>query len=114
MESPQTPTGLNILVATLFIWSLIVRFSSSARPRNLTVKTFVSIESRILMLSNVFFCLEIVLYEFFTNVEKKSVGLEPVINSYQFPIHIGMNIVNVTVGCKNCCIVSKITKTHLI
>ena len=29
----------------------------------------------------------------FTNVQRKSVGLEPVINSYQFPVYCGMNIV---------------------
>ena len=43
----------------------------------------------------------------FTNVQRKSVGLEPVINSYQFRVHRGMNIVNVTVSSKNCCIVLK-------
>ena len=36
---------------------------------------------------------------FYYNVQKKSVGLEPVINSSQFPVHCGINIVNVTVGC---------------
>ena len=50
----------------------------------------------------------------FTDVESKSVDLEPVINAYQLPIHSGMDIVNVTVGCKNCCIISKINKAHLI
>ena len=50
----------------------------------------------------------------FTDVERKSVGLEPVINSYQLPIHSGMDIVNVTVRCKNCCIISKMNKKHLI
>ena len=43
----------------------------------------------------------------FTDIERKSVGLESVINTYQLPIHSGMDIVNVTVGCKNCCIISK-------
>ena len=66
---------------------------------NLTVETFVRIESRILML-NAFFLLEIILYEVLLNIERKSVFLEPVINTYQFPIHSGMNIIHVTVGCK--------------
>ena len=50
----------------------------------------------------------------FTGVERKSVGLQAVINTCQFPIHSFMNIVNVTVRSKNCCIVSKMNKTHLI
>ena len=50
----------------------------------------------------------------FTDVERKSVGLEPVIHTYQLPFHSGMDIVNVTVWCKNCCIFSKMNKTHLI
>ena len=44
----------------------------------------------------------------------KSVTIEPVINTYQLPIHSGMDIVNVNVGCKNCCIISKMNKMHLI
>ena len=43
----------------------------------------------------------------FSNVERKSVGLEPVINSYWFAVYYGMNIVNVTVGCKT-------NKAHLV
>ena len=58
----MTPTDLDILLVTLFIWSLKVRFSSSVMPRNLTVETFVRIVSRILM-SNAFFWLEIIIYE---------------------------------------------------
>ena len=50
----------------------------------------------------------------FTDVERNAVGLEPVTNPYQLSIHSGMDIVNVTVGCKNCCIISKMNKTHLI
>ena len=50
----------------------------------------------------------------FTDVKRKSVGLELIINTYQLPIHSGMDIVNVTVGCKNSCIISKMNKTHLI
>ena len=46
----------------------------------------------------------------FTDIER-SVGL---INTYQLPIHSGMDIVNVTVRCKNCCIISRMNKTHLI
>ena len=49
-----------------------------------------------------------------TNVQRKPVGFEPVINTYQFPIHSGMNIVNVSVGCKNCCTVSKMNKTDVV
>ena len=50
----MTPTDLDILLVTLFTWSLKVRFSSNVTPRNLTVETFVRIVSRILM-SNAFF-----------------------------------------------------------
>ena len=110
----MTPTYLGTLVVILFKWSLKVRFLSSLTQRNLTFETFERIESQNLM-SITFFWLEIIIYEvLLTLVERKSVGLEPVINSYQFPIHSVMNIVNVTVGCKNCCIVCKMNKTHLI
>ena len=50
----MTPTDLDILLVTLFTWSLKVRFSSSVTPRKLTVETFVRIVSRIVM-SNAFF-----------------------------------------------------------
>ena len=50
----------------------------------------------------------------FPNIERNSVGLEPVINTYQFPILSGMNIVNVTVRCKNCCIISKMSNMYLV
>ena len=50
----------------------------------------------------------------FTDVERMSVGLESTINTYQLPIHSGMDIVTVTVGCKNCRIISKMNKTNLI
>ena len=46
----------------------------------------------------------------FTKFERKSVGFEPIINSYQFPIHSGMNIVNVTVGCRTVVSSAKWTK----
>ena len=117
MESPHDTNRLRYITSDLFTWSLKVRFSSSVTPRNLTVETFVKIVTRILML-------EIKIYSnflvgdhhiwSFTNVQRKSVGLEPVINSCQFPVHCGMNIVNVTVGCKNCCIVSKMNKAQLV
>ena len=58
----MTPTDLHILLVTLFTWYLKVRFLSSVMPRNLTVETFVKIDSRILM-SNAFFWLEIIIYE---------------------------------------------------
>ena len=108
-----TPTDTDIFVATLFTWSVNVRFSFRVTPRNLTVETLVRIESRILMPSQTF----LLAWDYhvwrFTNIERKSVGLEPVINFYQFPIHSGMNIGNVTVGCKNRCVVRKWTKLIL-
>ena len=58
----MTPADIDILLVTLFTWSLKVRFSSSVTPRNLTVETFVRMVSRILM-SNAFFWLEIIIYE---------------------------------------------------
>ena len=57
-----TPRDLDILVVTLFTWSLKEKNSSSVTPRNLTVETFVRIESLILM-SNTFYFLEIIIYE---------------------------------------------------
>ena len=69
--------------------------------------------SRILM-SNSFFLVGDYHIWSFTNVQRKSVGLDIVINSYQFPVDWGMNIVNITVECKNCCIVSKMDKAHLV
>ena len=110
----MTPTDLDILIVTLLTCSLKVRFSSSVTRRNLTVETFVRIVSLILMY-NAFYWLEIIIYEvLLTNVQRKSVGLKPVINSYQFPVHLRMNIVDVTVGCKNCCIISKMNKAQLV
>ena len=53
-------------------------------PRNLTAETLVRIESRIVMLLNVFFWLEIIIFEV----------------SYVFPIHCGMSNINVTVRNK--------------
>ena len=49
-----TPTDLDILLVTLFTWSIKVRFSSSVMPTNLAVETFVTIDSLIIM-SNAFF-----------------------------------------------------------
>ena len=49
----MTPADFDILLVTLFTWSLKVRFSSRVTPRNLTVETFVMIDSRILI-SNAF------------------------------------------------------------
>ena len=97
----MTPTDLDILLVTLFTWSLKVRFSSSVTPRNLTVETFVRIVFRILM-SNEFFWLEIIIYEVSLTFRKSRLVLSqsPLINSYQFPVYCGMNIVNVTVGLK--------------
>ena len=50
----------------------------------------------------------------FTDVERKSVGLEPVITTYPLFTLAWTLIVNVTVSWKNCSIVSKMNKTHLI
>ena len=50
----KTPTDFDILLVTLFTWSLKVRFSSSVIPSNLTVETFVRIDSLILMCNEVF------------------------------------------------------------
>ena len=58
-------------------------------PRNLTVETFVRIESRILI-SIAFFLVGGYHIWSFTDVERKSVGLEPIINTYQLPIHSGL------------------------
>ena len=63
-------------------------------------------------MSKAFFWFEIIIYD--ANVESKSVGIDQVINSYQLIIQSGMNVFNVTVGCKISCIVSKMNKTHLI
>ena len=113
MEFLVTPTDLDILQGTLFAWSLKIRFLSNVTPRNLTVETFVRIDSWILI-SNAFFLVGDYYIWSFTNVQRKSVRLEPVINSCQFPVHSALNIVNVSVGCKNWCIVSKMNKTHLV
>ena len=98
---------------TFFTRSLNLRFSSNVTPRNLTVETFVRIKSRILI-SIAFFLVGDYHIWSYTYVERKSVDLEPIINTYQLSSHIGMDIVNVTVGYKNCCIISKMNKTHLI
>ena len=58
----MTPTDFDILLATLFTSTLNARSSSSVTPRNLTVETFVRIDSRIWM-SNAFYWLEIIIYE---------------------------------------------------
>ena len=71
---------------------------------NLTVETFVRVESRIVMLSNEFFLLEIIIYEVLQTLRENLLALSQlstiiilVINSYQFPSHTGMNIFNVIV-----------------
>ena len=70
------------------------------------VETFVGIKSRILM--EIAFCLVGVYHIWsFTDVERKSVGHEPVINKYQLPIHSVMDLLN-------CCTIGKMNKTHLI
>ena len=67
----MTPTDFDILLVTLFTWSLKVKFSSSVTPRNLTVETFVRIVSRILV-SNAFFGR--LSYMSFTNVQVEADG----------------------------------------
>ena len=62
----------------------------------MTVETCVRIDSQILM-SNVFFWLEIT---FAFSIQRKCFGLEAVIKYYQFPVHCGMNTVNVTADAK--------------
>ena len=57
----MTPTDLDILLVTLFTWSSKVRFTSGVTTNNLTVETFLRIDSRILM-SNPFFWLKILPY----------------------------------------------------
>ena len=104
---------LRYFISEVFTWSFTVRFSSSETPLNLTVETLVRIESRILM-SIAFSLVWDYRIRSLTDVERKSVGITPVINTSQFLIHSAMNIVNVIVWCKNCCIVSKMNKTHLI
>ena len=112
MESPHDTNRLKYITSDLIYMVLKGRFPSSATPRNLTVETFVRIVSLILM-SNAFFWLEIIIYEvLLTFRESLQVPLEPVINSYQFHVHWGMNIVDVTVGCKNCCIGAKWIKRN--
>ena len=113
MESPHNTNRFWYFTSD-FIYMVLIRiFSSSVTPRNVTVETFVRIDSRILM-SNAFFLVGDYHIWSFTNVQRKSVGLDPVINPYHFPVHSGMNIVNVTVSCKNCFIVSKMNKKHLV
>ena len=47
MESPHDTNRLDLgnLLVALFTWSLIVKFSLSVMPKNLTVETFVRIDS---------------------------------------------------------------------
>ena len=110
----MTPTNFNILIVTLFTWPLKVRFSQSV----INTKEFDCWNFSNYLFSN--FNVEcIFLFGYyhiwsFTNVQKKFAHLEAVINSYQFPVNCGMNIVNGTVRCKNCCTISKMNKTHVV
>ena len=59
------PTGLDILLRSDLIYMVMkVNFHHSVAPRNLTVKTFVTIDSRILM-SNAFFWMEVIIMKFY-------------------------------------------------
>ena len=84
-----TPTDLDILVVTCFTWSLKVRFSSSITPNNLTVETFVRIESRILM-SIAFFWLEIIIYEVLLTLRESLLALSQLQTptSSPFTVHV--------------------------
>ena len=106
------PTDLNILVMTLFTWLLKVRFIWGngkkfwcGNFRQDWITNFTAVPCIFLVWD----------YHMWssTNIERKAVGLEPVINSHQFPVDSGMDIVHVTGGCKYCGIVSKINKTHM-
>ena len=60
----MTPLEVDILQVTLFTWPLKERFSSSVTPRNLTVETFVRIDSRIFMSNGFFwFSSQIIIFE---------------------------------------------------
>ena len=103
-------------------------------PTNLTVKTFVSVKPRISMLTIAFFFYKIIIYEVLLKLSERlltlrqlltptsslitvawpllmSVDLEAVINSHQFPDNCGMATVDVTIGCKYCCIFCNMNKT---
>ena len=83
----MTPTDLDILLATLFTWALKVRFSSSVTPRNLTVETFVRIDSRILM-SNQFLWLEIIIYEVLLTFRESLLVLSQLYSAPSSPITV--------------------------
>ena len=78
-------------------------------PRNLTVETHCKKCISNFNVNCVFLVGDYHLWSF-TNAERKSVGLGRVINTYQFPIHSDMNIVNVTIGCKSVVSSAKWTK----
>ena len=76
-------------------------FIKCITPRNLAVETFVRIESRIIMLSNVSFRLEMIIYEALLTLNESLLAL-----SHLSTPTSAINIVNVSIGCKNSCIVS--------
>ena len=108
-----TPTDLDILVVTFFTWSLKVRFSSTVMPRNLTVETFVRIESRILM-SIAFLWLEIIIYKVLQTLTESLLALSQLSTSTSTLFTVAWTLLNVTVRCKNCYIFIKMNKTNLI
>ena len=81
--------------------------------RNLTVETSVRIESPILM-SIAFFWLEIVIYEILLTLRESLLALSQLSTPTSFLFRVAWSLLSFTVGCKNCCIISKWTKTHLI
>ena len=86
--------------------------SSSVMPRNLSVETFTRIDSRILI-SNACFWLDINIYEVLLMFRESLLVLSQ-LSTPTSSLHWGMNIVNITVGCKNCFIISKMNKAHLV
>ena len=95
-----TPTDLDILVVTFFTWSFYIKCNANEFDSWDFCKNWISNSN-----DNCIFLIEYYHIKSFIDVERKSVF--SVINTYQLPIHSGMDIVNVTVGCKNCCISSK-------
>ena len=83
-----TPTDLNSLLVIYLIYMVMKwRFSSSVTLRNLVVQTFTMVKLLHLMMPLACFFIVWDNHTWsFTNIERKSVGFEEIINSYQFPI----------------------------
>ena len=109
----MTPTGLNILLVTLFTWPLKVIFSSSVTPRNLTVVTFVRIDSRILM-SNALLWMEIIIHEVLLTFRESLLILSPLSTPTSSLFTVAWTLLMSLSDAKNSYIVSKINKAHLV